>query len=99
MTSELSRNLYNSNISLEEKHKAFLARLPMLSAMMPRSTPSSSPVPTPEYWPIHLPRVRNFHARRISASPSDLALLADQNAELLQKLETESAQANLASRR
>ena len=102
MTSELSRNLYNSNISLEEKHKAFLARLPTPSAMTPRSTPSSSPVPTPEYRPIPLPRVRNFHARRISVSPSDLALLADQNAELLQKLEkleTESAQANLAGRR
>ena len=102
MTSELSRNLYNSNISLEEKHKAFLARLPTPSAMTPRTTPSSSPVPTPEYRPIHLPRVRNFHARRISVSPSDLALLADQNAELLQKLEkleTESAQANLAGRR
>ena len=102
MTSELSRNLYNSNISLEEKHKAFLARLPTPSAMTPRSTPSSSPVPTPEYRPINLPRVRNFHARRISVSPSDLALLADQNAELLQKLEkleTESAQANLAGRR
>jgi len=102
MTSELSRNLYNSNISLEEKHKAFLARLPTPSAMTPRTTPSSSPVPTPEYRPVHLPRVRNFHARRISVSPSDLALLADQNAELLQKLEkleTESAQANLAGRR
>jgi hypothetical protein len=98
-TSELSRNLYNSNISLEEKHKAFLAHLPTPSAMTPRSTPSSSPVPTPENRPIHLPRVRNFHAHRISASPSDLALLADQNAELLQKLETDSAQANLAGRR
>lgn len=102
MTSELSRNLYNNNISLEEKHKAFLARLPAPSAMTPRTTPSSSPVPTPEYRPTHLPRVRNFHGRRISVSPSDLALLADQNAELLQKLEkleTESAQANLAGRR
>lgn len=102
MTSELSRNLYNSNISLEEKHKAFLARLPTPSALTPRTTPSSSPVPTPESRPILLPRVRNFHARRISVSPSDLALLADQNAELLQKLEkleTESAQANLAGRR
>jgi hypothetical protein len=102
MTSELSRNLYNNNISLEEKHKAFLARLPTPSAMTPRTTPSSSPVPTPEYRPVHLPRVRNFHARRISVSPSDLALLADQNAELLQKLEkleTESTQANLAGRR
>jgi hypothetical protein len=102
MTSELSRNLYNSNITLEEKHKAFLARLPTASAMTPQTTPSSSPAPTPEYRPTPLPHIRNFHARRISVSPSDLALLADQNAELLQKLEkleVESTQANLAGRR
>jgi hypothetical protein len=102
MTSELSRNLYNSNIALEEKHKAFLARLPMASAMTPQTTPSSSPAPTPEYRPTPLPHLRNFHARRISVSPSDLALLADQNAELLQKLEkleAESTQANFAGRR
>jgi hypothetical protein len=102
MTSELSRNLYNSNITLEEKHKAFLARLPTASAMTPQTTPSSSPAPTPEYRPTPLPHLRNFHARRISVSPSDLALLADQNAELLQKLEkleAESTQANFAGRR
>lgn len=102
MTSELSKNLYNSNITLEEKHKAFLARLPTASAMTPLTTPSSSPAPTPEYRPTPLPHLRNFHARRISVSPSDLALLADQNAELLQKLEkleVESAQANVAGRR
>src|SRR6267142_283513 len=102
MTSELSRNLYNSNITLEEKHKAFLARLPTASAMTPQTTPSSSPAPTPEYRPTPLPHLRNFHARRISVSPSDLALLADQNAELLQKLEkleAESTQADFAGRR
>ena len=103
MTSELSKTLYNSNITLEEKHKALLARLPAASSMTPRSTPSSSPAPTPEHKPSPLPHLRgSHHARRISVSPSDLALLADQNAELLQKLEkleTESAQANLAGRR
>jgi hypothetical protein len=102
MTSELSKTLYNSNITLEEKHRALLARLPSASSMTPRSTPSSSPAPTPEYKPSPLPHLRASHARRISVSPSDLALLADQNAELLQKLEkleAESAQANLAGRR
>ena len=102
MTSELSKTLYNSNITLEEKHRALLARLPSASSMTPRSTPSSSPAPTPEYKPSPLPHLRASHARRISVSPSDLSLLADQNAELLQKLEkleAESAQANLAGRR
>jgi hypothetical protein len=102
MTSELSKTLYNSNITLEEKHRALLARLPSASSMTPRSTPSSSPAPTPEHKPSPLPHLRASHARRISVSPSDLALLADQNAELLEKLEkleAESAQANLAGRR
>lgn len=70
--------------------------------MTPRSTPSSSPAPTPEHEPTPLPSFRPSRARRISVSPSDLALLADQNAELLQKLEkleAESTQANLAGRR
>ena len=70
--------------------------------MTPRSTPSSSPAPTPEHRSTPLPYFRASHARRISVSPSDLTLLADQNAELLQKLEkleAESTQANLAGRR
>jgi hypothetical protein len=70
--------------------------------MTPRSTPSSSPAPTPEHKLTPLPHFRSSHARRISVSPSDLTLLADQNAELLQKLEkleAESTQANLAGRR
>lgn len=103
MTSELSKNLYHSNITLEKKHKALLARLPTASSMTPRSTtPSSSVAPTPEHQPSPLPHHKAYHTRRISVSPSDLALLADENAELLWKLENlevESAQANLAGRR
>ena len=102
MTSELSKNLYHSNITLEEKHKALLARLPTAVSMTPRTTPSSSPAPTPEHQPSPLPHHKAYHTRRISVSPSDLALLADQNTELLQKLENleaESAQANLSGRR
>lgn len=101
-TSELSKSLYNNNITLEEKHRALLARLPSASSMTPRSTPSSSPAPTPEHKLTPLPHFRPSHARRISVSPSDLTLLADQNVELLQKLEkleAESTQANLAGRR
>lgn len=102
MTSELSKNLYHSNITLEEKHKALLARLPTAVSMTPRTTPSTSPAPTPEHQPSPLPYPKAYHTRRISVSPSDLALLADQNTELLQKLENlevESAQANLVGRR
>ncbi|KAI0268218.1 hypothetical protein BC834DRAFT_968426 [Gloeopeniophorella convolvens] len=102
MTSELSKNLYNSNITLEEKHKALLARLPSASALTPRTTPASSPAPTPEYHTTTLPPLRSQRTRRISVSPSDLSLLSDQNAELLQKLEkleAESGQADLAGRR
>lgn len=102
MTSELSKTLYNSNITLEEKHKALLARLPLAPSLTPRTTPSCSPAPTPEHKSTPLPHLRASHARRISVSPSDLALLADQNAELLlklEKLEAESAHANLAGRR
>ncbi len=102
MTSELSKSLYNNNITLEEKHRALLARLPSASSMTPRSTPSSSPAPTPEHKLTPLPHLRPSHARRISFSPKDLSLLADQNAELLQKLEkleAESTHANLAGRR
>src|SRR6266702_6023800 len=102
MTSELSKNLYHSNITLEKKHKALLARLPTASTMTPRTTPASSPAPTPEHQPSPLPYHKAYHTRRISVSPSDLALLADQNTELLQKLENlevESTQANLAGRR
>jgi hypothetical protein len=102
MTSELSRNLYHSSITLEEKHKALLARLPSTTSSTPRSTPTSSAAPTPEYKTTPLPYLRSSRARRISLSPSDLTLLADQNTELLlkvEKLESESAQANLVGRR
>jgi hypothetical protein len=102
MTSELSKNLHHSNITLEDKHKALLARLPAAVSMTPRTTPSSSPAPTPEHQSSPLPYHKAYHTRRISVSPSDLALLADQNTELLQKLENlevESAQANLVGRR
>ncbi len=90
-------------MTLERKHKALLARLPTASSMTPRATPSSSPAPTPEHQPSPLPYHRAaYRTRRISVSPSDLAHLADQNAELLQKLENleaESSQADSAGRR
>ncbi|KAH0840197.1 hypothetical protein J3R83DRAFT_1198 [Lanmaoa asiatica] len=50
---------------------------------------------------VHISRPRP-HYRRVSVSPADLALLSDQNAELLaklEKLETESTQADQAGRR
>lgn len=64
------------------------------SASLPR-TPIDSPRPVS---PIPLPR----HTRRVSVTPDEVALLADQNAELLnklEKLEEESDKADQAGKR
>ncbi|KAI0068672.1 hypothetical protein BV25DRAFT_1817574 [Artomyces pyxidatus] len=107
MTSELSRSLYNTNIALKNKHGALLARLPSGFSMTPDGTPMSSPSPSPHLYSSSLPRHpstvnRPARARRISVSPSEIALLSDQNAELLSKLEQleiESTQADQAGKR
>lgn len=80
---------------------------------VPSPTPSDSQLPqSPHYYSaddsrasssagVHIPRPRP-HYRRVSVSPADLALLSDQNAELLaklEKLEAESVQADQAGRR
>ncbi|KAH7909393.1 hypothetical protein BJ138DRAFT_1089561 [Hygrophoropsis aurantiaca] len=74
-------------------------------------SPTSSLPHSPHYYCTDLPRLssksnltapRIRHHRRISVSPSDLATLSDQNAELLsklEKLESESVQADQAGRR
>ena len=105
ITSELCKNLFNGNISLKMKHEALLARLPPGSSLTPTTTPSSSVAPTPHYYTSSLPRAipaPRRHTRRISVSPSDIALLSDQNAELLskiEKLEAESTHADQAGKR
>ncbi|TFY81174.1 hypothetical protein EWM64_g2838 [Hericium alpestre] len=111
LTSGLCKSLYNGNIALKSKHQALLARLPPDASMTPISSPMLSAAPTtPHYYTNSLPRAAGSkppsglsrHARRISMSPSDIALLSDQNAELLSKLEQleeDSSQADHAGRR
>lgn len=116
MTSEACKTLYNGNVALQSKHQALLARLPAGQAMTPSSsnTPVSSAAPSPHFYTSNLPRDRTSstvsveppvpprHFRRISVSPSDIAQLADQNAELmqtLQELEAESSHADQAGKR
>ncbi|KAF7792924.1 hypothetical protein EIP86_004026 [Pleurotus ostreatoroseus] len=112
LTSALCKNLYDENVHLKTKHDALLARLPKQGpSPLPSPTRSLSPLPpgSPHYYSISRPGspiVRTSpvarHARRISVTPSELTLLADQNEELLEKLEQleeESAQADLAGKR
>lgn len=116
MTSEACKTLYNGNVALQSKHQALLARLPAGQPMTPSSsnTPVSSAAPSPHFYTSNLPRDRTSsivsveppvpprHFRRISVSPSDIAQLADQNAELmqtLQELEAESSHADQAGKR
>ena len=90
----MCKTLYDNNVAIKSKHQALLARLPS----SPSRTPS--PEPLPSRYSISLsrpvseysntpPLVPNFksHARKISVSTSEISHLADQNAELLEKLE------------
>lgn len=109
--------MYENNVELQNKHKALLARLPTSSASVSPSGSSSSSPATPgsplPHSPHYYTNISSSHAstsasrsrrsqRRVSVSPADLALLSDQNAELLaklEKLESESAQTDQAGRR
>lgn len=91
--SSVCKTLYDNNVAIKSKHQALLARLPSSPSRSP------SPEPLPSRYSISLsrpvseynssPLVPNFkgHARKISVSTSEISHLADQNAELLEKLE------------
>jgi len=91
--SAVCKTLYNNNVAIKSKHQALLARLPSSPSRSP------SPEPLPSRYSISLtrpvseyntsPLVTTFkgHARKISVSTSEISHLADQNAELLEKLE------------
>ncbi|KAG1803155.1 hypothetical protein EV424DRAFT_1434429 [Suillus variegatus] len=103
--------------ALQNKHKALLSRLPTSSASVSPSGSSASSPTTPgtplPHSPHYYTNTSSSHAntsasrsrrsqRRVSVSPADLALLSDQNAELLaklEKLESESVQTDQAGRR
>ena len=112
MTSTLCKNLYEANVTLKTKHDALLSRIPTKDASpLPSPTRSLSPLPpsSPHYYggsrpcsPVSESPPQTRHVRRISVTPGELSALADQNAELLDKLgklEEESAQADLAGKR
>jgi hypothetical protein len=117
LTTAVCKSLYENNVTLKSKHKALLAVLPSTPATpiefpsLPVSPSSQTP---PNYivslppsaanslGPAFQPPAHLRRTRKISVSPADIALLSDQNAELLQKLErleNESAQADQVGRR
>ncbi|KAI0772089.1 hypothetical protein BD413DRAFT_548263 [Trametes elegans] len=117
-TSALCKSLYDDNVALKTKHEALLARLPGAGTSSPAPSTPTSPRPgTPGasrspgiMFPSSFdeplqplpPSARLRHTRRISVTPGELAHLADQNAELLDKLEqleSESCKADLAGKR
>ncbi|KAG2155139.1 uncharacterized protein EDB93DRAFT_1320027 [Suillus bovinus] len=116
VTTAVCKSLYENNLELQNKHKALLSRLPTSSSVSPSGSSASSPAtpgtPLP-HSPHYYTNISSSHAststsrsrrsqRRVSVSPADLALLSDQNAELLaklEKLESESVQTDQAGRR
>ncbi|KAG2156426.1 hypothetical protein DEU56DRAFT_234782 [Suillus clintonianus] len=116
VTTAVCKSLYENNLELQDKHKALIARLPASSASSPSGSSLSSPTnpgtPLP-HSPHYYTNISSSRAstsahrsrrsqRRVSVSPADLALLSDQNAELLaklEKLESESAHTDQAGRR
>ena len=101
---------------LKQKHEAFLRRIPSPGTSPAVSTVASpinptTPLPnSPHYYSgtlSHLPAdansiLRSRRTRKISVSQNDIALLSDQNSELLSKverLEVESMQTEQAGRR
>ncbi|KAJ7068659.1 hypothetical protein C8F01DRAFT_1118888 [Mycena amicta] len=103
VTSAVAKSLYESNVSLKNKHDALLARFPA----SPHDSPSYSPSAlsdemdaSPDTHGADSPSPRSYfkRSRRISIHPSDISLLADQNHELLHKLETLEEEAQVADR-
>ncbi|KAI0682908.1 hypothetical protein BC835DRAFT_1397836 [Cytidiella melzeri] len=113
LTSTFCKSLYQENFTLKTKHDALLARIPGRDlSPLPSPTRSMSPLPrseSPHFYsasrpssPINASPAISRHVRRVSVTPGELSLLADQNAELLgklEKLEEESAHADLAGKR
>ncbi|KAF5388097.1 hypothetical protein D9615_000655 [Tricholomella constricta] len=110
MASAVCKSLYDNNVVLKSKHQQLLARLPS-----PSPSPSPEPLsrtssrysvsisrPISEYDSSPVASTYKGHARKISVSPAEISHLADQNAELLEKLErieSESLSADQSGRR
>ncbi|KAG5339172.1 hypothetical protein C0989_005299 [Termitomyces sp. Mn162] len=112
IASAVCKSLYDNNVMLKTKHQQLLARLPSSS---PSPSPSPEPIsrtssrysislnrPISEYDSSPVASSAYKHARKISVSTDEISHLADQNAELLEKLErmeSESLSADQAGRR
>ncbi|KAJ7749248.1 hypothetical protein B0H14DRAFT_3603837 [Mycena olivaceomarginata] len=97
VTSAVCKTLYDSNVTLRNKHDALVARIPPTPRHSPPPTAGNVPFPGGMHSQDNSFDGSNFQfparPRRISVSPRDISLLADQNAELLQKLETLESEA------
>ncbi|KAL4076245.1 hypothetical protein V8B97DRAFT_1923360 [Scleroderma yunnanense] len=118
VTSAAYKALFENNLELKNRHKAFLARLPTSPAL---SSPRRSPPHSLASSDVQVPQSPHYYSdasrsssrassraspvpqhQRISVTPSDLVLLSDENAQLLEKLEkleAESIQADQAGRK
>ncbi|KAJ7853886.1 hypothetical protein B0H13DRAFT_2082048 [Mycena leptocephala] len=106
VASAVCKSLYESNVTIKNKHDALVARIPPTPHHSPPLSAGDVPFPG---GGLHS-KDNSFDAnssahmmypkrpRRISVSPRDISLLSDQNAELLQKLETLEAEAQTADR-
>ncbi|KAG6910132.1 hypothetical protein DXG01_012891 [Tephrocybe rancida] len=110
VASAVCKNLYDNNVMLKSKHQQLLARLPSPRASPePMSHSSSSSRyslslsrPVSEYDSSPVASMTYKHSRKISVSTAEISHLADQNAELLEKLErieSESLSADQTGRR
>ncbi|KAF8076699.1 hypothetical protein FPV67DRAFT_1472379 [Lyophyllum atratum] len=109
--SAVCKSLYDNNVVLKSKHQQLLARLPSTQSPSPSPEPLSRTSsrysislsrPVSEYDSSPIASTYKSHARKISVSTSEISHLADQNAELLQKLErieSESLSADQSGRR
>ena len=116
ITSAARQNLRKDSLVLKTRHEEFLRRIsspsqsPTISAANSPAIFTSSLPSSPHYYSANLAvetitnesPLSSRRGHRISVSQNDIALLSDQNAELLSKLErleSESVQAELAGRR
>ena len=98
----MCRGLYQNNVALKTKHQELLARLPVTptrSNVSPEYTyglhsrTSSLSTATSASGLISSPRPSLHRSRKVSIASADISRLADQNAELLDKLEKLEAEA------
>ncbi|KIM46579.1 hypothetical protein M413DRAFT_441666 [Hebeloma cylindrosporum] len=117
ITTAVCRGLYQNNVALKTKHQELLARFPTTPThstpspehpFEPHSRTSSLSMATSAsdsaLGLIRSPRPSLYrtHSRKISIASADISHLADQNAELLdklEKLEAEATSADQAGRR